>query len=103
MSQAQGSHEEPFAHVAERQRLCSDVKKLIVDRLALDLNPEWITNDQPLFGRGLELDSVDSLELALAIEDEFGLVDGLDDPVALATVNALVDLIQHNGARNAAF
>ncbi|MHC5209627.1 MAG: phosphopantetheine-binding protein [Planctomycetota bacterium] len=50
------------------------LKKLIVDTLALeDVDPASIEIDAPLFGEGLGLDSIDALELALAIHTEFGV------------------------------
>ncbi len=50
------------------------LKALIVDTLALeDVDPQSIETDAPLFGEGLGLDSIDALELALAIHTEFGV------------------------------
>src|SRR5204863_3274123 len=66
--------EETRAAARERQALCADVKGLLVERLTLDIDPALIGDDQPLFGRGLELDSIDTLELAMAVEDRFGVV-----------------------------
>ena len=50
------------------------IKLLLVDKLHLEgLSPESIADDMPLFGEGLGLDSVDALELVVAIEKEFTL------------------------------
>ena len=50
------------------------VKRLIVDNLHLDgLRPEMIDEQAPLFGDGLGLDSVDALELVVAVEKEFAI------------------------------
>src|SRR5690606_40548461 len=50
------------------------LKQLIVRTLALeDVAPESIETEAPLFGEGLGLDSIDALELALAIDSEFGV------------------------------
>ncbi len=50
------------------------LKRLIVDSLHLDgMAPDQIQDDAPLFGEGLGLDSVDALELVVAIEKEFGI------------------------------
>ena len=50
------------------------VKRLIVENLHLDgLRPEMIDEEAPLFGDGLGLDSVDALELVVAVEKEFGI------------------------------
>ena len=50
------------------------IKRLIVDSLHLEgIQPEMIENEAPLFGEGLGLDSVDALELVVALEKEFGI------------------------------
>lgn len=52
----------------------TNLKKLIVTTLNLDgLSPERIADDEPLFGSGLGLDSVDALELVVALEKEYGI------------------------------
>lgn len=51
-----------------------ELKKLIVETLALeDVDPKDIETDAPLFGEGLGLDSIDALELALAIHSTYGV------------------------------
>jgi acyl carrier protein len=57
------------------------LKKLIVETLALeDVDPASIESEAPLFGEGLGLDSIDALELALAINTEFGVRTQENDP-----------------------
>jgi acyl carrier protein len=56
------------------QSVADRVKRLIVENLHLDgLTPETIDEQAPLFADGLGLDSVDALELVVAIEKEFGI------------------------------
>ncbi|HKY14943.1 MAG TPA: phosphopantetheine-binding protein [Microthrixaceae bacterium] len=81
------------AQAAERQSECSRLRQVIVDRLDLPVDPDWITDDQPLFGRGLELDSVDALEIMVGIEDEFGASITDDETDVFGSVNALLDRI----------
>ncbi|BAP42964.1 phosphopantetheine-binding protein [Pseudomonas sp. 21LCFQ02] len=51
-----------------------DIKQLIIDALGLeDISTHDIGNDQTLFGEGLGLDSVDALELGLAIQKRYGI------------------------------
>jgi len=62
--------------------MCSELKVLIVDTLALeDVTAEEIETDALLFGDGLDLDSIDALEIAMAIEEKYGVILG-DDPDA---------------------
>ena len=51
-----------------------EIKQLIVESLVLeDIEPAAIETDAPLFGEGLGLDSIDALELAIAIERAYGV------------------------------
>lgn len=56
------------------------IKRLIVEALMLeDIKPEDIDTEAPLFVEGLGLDSIDALELALAVHKEFGVRTSPDD------------------------
>jgi acyl carrier protein len=51
-----------------------EIKRLIIEVLALeDLKPEDIADDAPLFGDGLGLDSIDALELGIALRKRYHL------------------------------
>jgi acyl carrier protein len=64
--------------VAESESLHAELKKLIVETLALeDTAPDEIETDAPLFGEGLGLDSIDALEIAMVLEERYGVT--LDD------------------------
>lgn len=57
------------------QALYLEIKNLIISTLNLeDLTPEDIDTDAPLFGDGLGLDSIDALELGLAVKNQYGVV-----------------------------
>ncbi|MFB6723854.1 phosphopantetheine-binding protein [Kribbella sp. NPDC056345] len=88
--------EETKTAAKARQVLCGEVKHLLVDRLGLSVDPELIGDDQPLFGRGLELDSIDTLELAMAVEEKFGVMITDDDTESLLSLNRLVDYVAGN-------
>lgn len=80
-----------------RQETCNKVKVMIIDRLDLPIDPGWITDDQPLVGRGLELDSVDTLELIIGIEAMFDTSITDDEIGAFGSVSRLVDRIESGG------
>jgi acyl carrier protein len=66
--------------VSDADTLEARIKKLIVDALMLeDVSPDEIETEAPLFVEGLGLDSIDALELALAIHKEFGVKTSPDD------------------------
>ncbi|MDX2089602.1 MAG: phosphopantetheine-binding protein [Kofleriaceae bacterium] len=56
------------------------IKEMIVEALLLeDVAADDIDSDAPLFGAGLGLDSIDALELAMAIDKRFGVRVRADD------------------------
>ena len=58
----------------------SELAELIVDELNLEIASESIDPDLPLFGGGIELDSIDILEIALAVSKNYGFKLSADDP-----------------------
>jgi len=57
----------------------AEVAALIVEALHLEVAPEEIEPEAPLFGEGLGLDSIDALEMALAISRRYGFQLRSDD------------------------
>jgi acyl carrier protein len=56
----------------DRAALKVELKRLLVEALKLDdVQPEEIADEAPLFGEGLGLDSIDALELAVALERRY--------------------------------
>ena len=50
----------------------SDIKRLIIDTFALEgMQPDQIDASAPLFGHGLGLDSIDALELGVALKKKY--------------------------------
>lgn len=73
------------------------IKQMLVENLMLQVTAEEIGDDQPLFGPGsLGLDSVDALQLVVALEKNYGVK--ISDPQTakktLQTVNNIADAIQ---------
>lgn len=68
------------AETDPQTRLEGELKQLIVEALKLeDTSPEEIDSAEPLVGDGLGLDSIDILELAMAVHRQFGVKTGSDD------------------------
>ena len=61
------------------EALKQEVKQLIVTSLNLEVGADEIDDAAPLFQSGLGLDSIDALELALAIQEKFGVATSPDD------------------------
>ena len=58
----------------QTHNLVLEIKTLIIDALGLeDISADDIGDEQTLFGEGLGLDSVDALELGLAIQKKYGI------------------------------
>lgn len=76
--------------------LVGRVKNMIVKAVKLKISPEAIENSNPLFGGGLGLDSIDALELVIALEKEFGvrIPDSTVGKKVLVSVDTIVDYIK---------
>ena len=74
-----------------------ELKVLIVDALNLeDISPEDIKSEEPLFGDGLGLDSIDALELGIALRKAYGLriaVVNEDIKAHFASISSLAKFI----------
>jgi acyl carrier protein len=76
--------------------LLPEVAALIVEALNLEMAPEEIDPDAPLFGEGLGLDSIDVLEIALVISKRYGFQlrsDNADNVRIFASLRALTAYI----------
>lgn len=86
----------------EREALKQQLKQQIITFLNLTpMTPEEIKDDEPLFGDGLGLDSIDSLELIVLMKKEYGI--NIQDPKegrkVLVDVNTMVDYILAHGKK----
>ena len=75
----------------------SELAALIVQALNLEISPEEIDPEAPLFGQGLGLDSIDMLEIALAVSKKYGFKlrsDDADNERIFASLRALTAHIE---------
>jgi acyl carrier protein len=76
--------------------LKEQVRQMLVENLMLQIKPEDISDEMPLFAAGLGLDSVDALQIVVALDKTFGLK--IQDPEQakgiLANVNTIAAAIQ---------
>jgi acyl carrier protein len=74
------------------------IKELIISALELeDVKPENIVDSEPLFGSGLGLDSIDALELGVALKKKFGVkfsAENADNKKHFASVDSLAAYIE---------
>ena len=77
--------------------LKQQIKELIINALELeDIGPENIVDSEPLFGSGLGLDSIDALELGVALKKKFDVkfsAENADNKKHFASVDALAAYI----------
>jgi acyl carrier protein len=81
---------------AQDAGLQREVADLIVQALNLDVAPADINPDDPLYGDGLGLDSIDVLEIALVISKRYGLqlrADNDDNHRIFSSLRSLTDYI----------
>jgi acyl carrier protein len=79
--------------------LKQQLKKQIVEFLNLkSVNPDDIKDNEPLFGDGLGLDSIDSIELIVLLSREYGITiqDPKEGRKILVDINTMVDYIEKN-------
>lgn len=101
-------------YIQHRESVLVDVKQILIDALFLRVEPQDLDPDTALFGIGLGLDSVDALEIIVAVESHFDLSLSEEEAVIgdegtgddgslrgtqmqryLRTINSLVDMILH--------
>ncbi len=78
--------------------LKQQLKEQIIKFLNLSVTPEEIKDDEPLFGEGLGLDSIDSIELIVLLGREYGITiqDPKEGRKILVDINTMVDYIEKN-------
>lgn len=80
-----------------------EIKQLIIASLRLEeLSPEQMDSNEPLFGAGLGLDSIDALELGVAIRKKYEIaIESVSEEVraSFETVRTLAKFVQERRAR----
>lgn len=75
-----------------------EVAALLVESLNLDVKPESIDPQAPLYGDGLGLDSIDILEVALVVSQRYGFQLRSDDEDNVRIFTSLASLTEHIAA-----
>lgn len=86
-----------MANTAIDLQLENQTAQLIINTLNLDVETSEIDPEDFLFGEGLALDSIDALELAMAITQQFGFQLRSDDSKNREIFRSLRTLSQHIG------
>jgi acyl carrier protein len=85
----------------DREELKRELKAMIVEVLALeDVAPDDIEDDAPLFVEGLGLDSIDALELVVALDKRYKVKVDTEEKgrKVLRSVSSIVDFLVEKGA-----
>ncbi|UCR88461.1 acyl carrier protein [Mycetocola spongiae] len=93
------THAQILERATARTQLNSTLKRLIAEGLDLPVSGDQIEDDQPLFGRGLELDSLDTLEIVSLVEEEFEVYITDDEKFVFGSINKICDLIEREQAK----
>ena len=75
-----------------------EVAALLVEALNLDIAPDAIDPQAPLYGEGLGLDSIDILEVALVVSQRYGFQLRSDDEDNIRIFSSLASLTEHIAA-----
>jgi acyl carrier protein len=80
-----------------------ELKQMIIDTLDLeDIDETEIVDDAPLFVDGLGLDSIDALEIGLALQKRYGIklkADSEETRHYFSSINALVSLVESHASK----
>ena len=85
------------AIIHDSAKLCLFLKEMIIESLKLEeISVEEIDDDAPLFKEGLGLDSIDALELVVAIEKNFNVIIEDEDvgKEAFGSIRILAEFLQ---------
>lgn len=72
-----------------------EVAALLVESLNLEIEPDSIESNAPLYGDGLGLDSIDILEVALVVSKRYGFQLRSDDEDNVRIFSSLASLVEH--------
>ncbi|MGR9072360.1 MAG: phosphopantetheine-binding protein [Gammaproteobacteria bacterium] len=85
------------------EQLVSELKTLLIEGLHLeDVAPDDIVPEEPLFGEGLGLDSIDALEISVLLDRKYGVkITAGDDrnPAIFASLLSLAEFIESNRSK----
>lgn len=81
-----------------QNELQREVAALLVEALNLDISPDTIDPQAPLYGEGLGLDSIDILEVALVVSKRYGFQLRSDDEDNVRIFTSLASLVEHIAA-----
>jgi acyl carrier protein len=90
--------------MSDRAQMLADLKAMIVRECDKeDMDPSSITDDERLIGGDLDLDSLDALQISMAVKETYGvrIEGGPDARKALASINALADFIEAERGKSA--
>lgn len=81
--------------VISRAALIDDLKRMVVEECDKDVEPDEIGTDEQLIGGELDLDSLDALQIAVAVKTSYGvrIEGGPEGRRALASIASLADFI----------
>jgi acyl carrier protein len=85
------------AKIERREDILRRIRRILIERLQVRRDSDELDPDTPLFGAGIGLDSVDSVELVVSIETEFGLKlkQDLSGRRFMRTINTMADMVSH--------
>ena len=81
--------------VLRREALLAHFRQLIAERMQLEIDAFAMDPEAPLFGSGLGLDSLDAVEVVVALEADFGIrdPDAILLRAAMRSINTLIDFV----------
>ena len=85
-----------YPAVTEERELKDALKRMIIEECDSDLSADEIGDDEPLIGHALGFDSLDALQICMAVQTQYGvrIEGGRDTRKALRSINSLAETIR---------
>ncbi|MBN1980639.1 MAG: hypothetical protein JW795_03855 [Chitinivibrionales bacterium] len=91
-----------MTYIQNRESIQKRLKMLLCEKLQLPIGPDEIDPDAALFGTGLDLDSIDAVEIVILIENEFSMkLRPVIQKKSMRSLNTLTDAIMLSEAADA--
>ena len=87
--------------ITRRKDAIDRLKRILIEMMNLNLEPDEIAEDAALFGIGLGLDSIDALQFIVGIEKEFDITLPSEDINVYRSINSVTDFLLANNPAQA--
>ena len=88
--------------IERREQILGEVRRMLIEKLRVEREPDEIDPDTALFGSGLGLDSIDILEVSLVVSKRYGVeikADSQDNQSTFRSLRGLAEFVARHRTR----